>query len=600
VRTIALLASVLFGLPYAPWQTPRDARPDAVAGSAVVEGRVQNEHGEPLDHATVVAVGVSVRFARAVRTDSTGRYSLEKLSPGTYVVVASSPGYMTTAFGGGALYGLGPFDGRSVTLVLSDGERFVAPIVLARVSALSGTVVDEHGLPTVAIVSVFFRRPAGGRGSALSVVARTQADRLGRYRVEGLPPNAYLVRAERPSTISDLRQMDPEILAAAIQSIARTAVPLPVRDLAREAEFGYRATYYPGVTSSRIARPVRVEPGSEHTGIDLQLELTRTVTFEATVVYAAGRSADSATMKLTGEDEAVEHQGTMHGDGRFLFTGVPPGRYMLAARASVAPLPERPRALLWGSQEISVETGARVAPSLTLHPGADISGRVVFSGSSPIPEVARAPAPLVQLITVASEFTRFAPATPALRMTAPDAEQGESIAVSFESVAPGRYRIASTSSGDWSLRSAMLNGVDVSAVPFEVRAGDDLKELVLTFTDRPASLTGTIRNESGEPVYAHTLVVFPVDRRARFAGPGGRIKAVRPDSRGRYDVRPLPAGEYLVALARDVAIDALHEEMLDALEAGAVRVTLVEGRDTVQDLLARTGAAAEPLTWPGV
>jgi hypothetical protein len=40
--------------------------------------------------------------------------------------------------------------------------------------------------------------------------------------------------------------------------------------------------------------------------------------------------------------------------------------------------------------------------------------------------------------------------------------------------------------------------------------------------------------------------------------------------------------------------------MLDALEAGAVRVTLVEGRDTVQDLLARTGAAAEPLTWPGV
>jgi predicted Zn-dependent protease len=54
-------------------------------------------------------------------------------------------------------------------------------------------------------------------------------------------------------------------------------------------------------------------------------------------------------------------------------------------------------------------------------------------------------------------------------------------------------------------------------------------------------------------------------------------------------VRPLPEGEYLVALARDVAIGALHEEILDALEAGAVRVTLVDGKDTIQDLLARTG-----------
>jgi len=590
VRTIALLACVLFGLPYAPWQTPRDARPDAVAGSAVVEGRIQNEHGEPLDHATVVAVGVSVRLARAVHTDNTGRYSIEKLSPGRYVVVASSPGYMTTAFGGGALYGLGSFDGRSVTLVLNDGERFDAPIALTRVSALSGTVVDEHGLPAVAIVSVFFRRPAGGRGSPLSVVARAQSDRLGRYRVEGLPPNSYLVRAERPSAVSDLRQMDPEMLAAAIQSIDRTTVPLPVRDLAREAAFGYRATYYPGVTSSRIARPVRVEPGSEHTGIDLQLQLTRTVTFEATVVYAAGRSADSATMKLTGEDEAVEYQGTMHGDGRFLFTGVPPGRYVLAARASLAPLPERPRAILWGSQEIFVETGARIAPNLAPHSGADISGRVVFSGSRPIPEVARAPRPLAELIPVASEFTRFSQPNAALgTMDAANAQPGGGTTIRFDSIAPGRYLIASTPPSGWSLRSAMLNGVDVSAAPFEVRAGDDLEGLVVTFTDQSTSLTGTIKNESGEPVYAHTLVVFPADRRARFAGPGGRIKAVRPDSRGRYDVRPLPAGEYLVALARDVAIDAIHEDLLNALEPGAIRVTLVEGRDTVQDLLARTG-----------
>jgi hypothetical protein len=396
-----------------------------------------------------------------------------------------------------------------------------------------------------------------------------------------------------------MRQVDPAALAAALQSIDRAAAPMPGRDLSREPALVYRATYYPGVTGSRAARPVRVEPGSEQTGIDLQLQLARTVAFEATLRDSSGGPPDSATTKLFGEDEAVDYQGTMIGAGRFQFAGAPPGRYLLAARATVARLPEGSRAVLWGSQEVMVEAEAGVSPSLTLHPGASVSGRVVFTGNSPIPEFTRTAKPLLALIPIASQFARLARPQPALYV-ASDGRQGERVTISFEPIAPGRYMVVSSSLGNWSLRSAMLNGVDVSAVPFDLRAGDDLDGLVVTFSDQPTTLTGTIKNETGEPVYVHTLVVFPVDRRARFAGPGERVKAVRPDSRGRYEIRALPPGEYLLALARDVAVESLDEEMFNALEAGAVRVTLVEGKNTIQDLLARTGAAAEPVRWPGV
>ena len=614
MKTIGLFACLVGAFALSAVQTPRDPRPAPPAGSAIVEGRIENDRGNPITDAMVVVLNIGAKLVRSARSDNAGRYAIDELPSGRYMLLASAPGYQTTSFGGGSPTGPGPFEGGTVMLVLADGERFDASMTLSPVSVLSGTVVDEYGLPAIATVSVLMRRAAGGRGSPLTPAARVLTGRDGRYRIEGLPANEYLVRAERPNTDSqttsayvaafpppvrpltpatELRRIDPDVLAAARQAIDRSTAPAPVRDPSREPVVAYRPTYYPGVPGSRIARPVRVQPGSEITGIDLQLQLTRGIAFDVNVRDRAGHPPVSAATRLLGEDEAVDHQGVLIGEGRFQFTNVPPGRYVLAARGAVAQLPESSRAVRWGSQEIFVDAATTTWPALTLESGARIAGRALFTGTSPMAELARPPIALAELIPIDGHFTAFGPPNLIAGPADADAAARGLVSVSFESVAPGRYLIVSRLSGAWSLRSAMLNGVDVSAVPFDVRAGDDLKELVLTFTDRPASLTGTIKNESGEPVYAHTLVVFPADRRARYTGPGGRVRVARPDSRGRYEVSALPAGEYLVSLARDVSIDGLHDETLTALEAGAIRITLVEGKHTVQDLLARTGAPLE-------
>ena len=62
---------------------------------------------------------------------------------------------------------------------------------------------------------------------------------------------------------------------------------------------------------------------------------------------------------------------------------------------------------------------------------------------------------------------------------------------------PGKYfvRIGGTPGG-WMARSVLYGGVDISDTPVDV-TDRDLTGVVVTFTDRIASLSGTVRNAAG-------------------------------------------------------------------------------------------------------
>jgi hypothetical protein len=544
-------------------QSTRDSAPLPKTGTANISGVVQDDQGVPLAGVQIAVFNQGRLLLRVTHTDASGRYFLDLMPAATYTIHASFAGFTPATFGSGRL--IGP----PVPIVLATGERFEANLTLTRISVVSGTIRDEYGAPTVALVTFLTRRPDFSRNSPLIPVKDVESDRHGRYRVEGLPAGNYLVRAHRPNTLPDVRQIE----------------------AGRERTVTYLPVYYPGVSSSTAARPIAIEPGADRAGIDLQLQLVPTTAFEGTIVDGSGNPLQSVTTRLIGDDEGAERYGSATADGRFRFVGVPTGRYVLAARGLLSGSSGEKRQVLWGSQEIFVSPETRVEPSLTFHPGADLAGHVVFDGSAAIPEFRRLPMGLVQMVPVAGVFSRFN--LPNLVIGSDDpaavAPPFKTI-IRFDSVPPGRFLIVAPLPlpGGWSLRSAVINGVDVAAIPFEINPGQQVNDLVVTFTDRTTTLSGTIKNEIGEPVFAHMLVVFPVDSRARFDGIGSRIAAVRPDSTGKFTVRSLPAGDYLVALARDLNPAAmLLEEVLNSLETGAVRVRLVEGQETVQNLQTR-------------
>jgi hypothetical protein len=249
-------------------------------------------------------------------------------------------------------------------------------------------------------------------------------------------------------------------------------------------------------------------------------------------------------------------------DGGFRIAGLPPNRYQLRADK----YPEG----LSGATEVTLE-GRDVTSSFTLSPGVTLSGRVVFDGKTKPPETP----PLVFLRKMAwvpsNEIIKHLP-------------EGR---FTYSSVAPGAYKLTinGRAPAGWILRSAMVNGVDVSDVVLEVKAGQNIDDAVITLTDRPAEISGMLQNASGQPAPDYVLIVFSADPRY-WVPRSRRTQQVRPDLNGQFIARDLTAGDYLVAAVTDLENNQWNDPaFLKALaESGPVKVTVAEGERKVQNI----------------
>jgi hypothetical protein len=163
-------------------------------------------------------------------------------------------------------------------------------------------------------------------------------------------------------------------------------------------------------------------------------------------------------------------------------------------------------------------------------------------------------------------------------------------------VVPGSYRVTVfgagmilnqqlPGSGDgWTLKSALLAGRDVSDVPFEVRPGENVSNLVVTFTDRPTELSGVVYDQANRPIGSFPIVVFSSDR-AFWTSGSRRVQLIRPSSDGKFKTTGLPPGEYFVCAATEVDDEQLYElSFLELLVPGSFKITLAEGEKRTLDL----------------
>ena len=158
-------------------------------------------------------------------------------------------------------------------------------------------------------------------------------------------------------------------------------------------------------------------------------------------------------------------------------------------------------------------------------------------------------------------------------------------------VQPGVYRLSSALRGvrapigRWWLKSLTIAGKE--SLDSELRIEESAAEAVLTFSDRASELSGAVRYASGQPAPERHVVVFSPDQGTWFLH-SRRIAAVRPSADGRYSIRNLPPGEYLVVLAADLEPNEWFDrEMLRTLAATARRITLGEHETKALDLTAK-------------
>jgi hypothetical protein len=255
--------------------------------------------------------------------------------------------------------------------------------------------------------------------------------------------------------------------------------------------------------------------------------------------------------------------------------GAPPGTRMEAAVAR----PDGPP--LFGETPMTVGAAHADNVTVTLRPGAKISGRVVFEGAAAQP----APAALEKVTVTIRPLFGTLPGSTNARVDA----DGR---FTFAGYPPGRYMLfaAAPLGPEWSIASFRVGGVDAAGQAFTL--GDtDIADAVLTFTDKTITLGGTVRAADGRSDPSATVVVVPADTEAwmKSGMSPRRTASVATSSTGDYTIRVALPGDYLVfAVPADIVPDVTRE-LLKRFLPSVARVTLAAGESRTQPLtIART------------
>jgi hypothetical protein len=251
-------------------------------------------------------------------TDAEGRFTFPTLAPGDYGLVAHRDGYTDRAY----------------KVERSDfDERKELPIELRPQGVITGKAVNGLGLALQgAQIQAMGSRTRGGK---IEVLNSADTNDLGEYRLSGLDPGIYRLRASYRDGRSS--EFDPTPLTQA-------------------------TAYYGG---SEKAAEIAVKAGSMVTGIDFILNPVRPVTVRGTLHSDAGVFAEPVTLWIMGQAGEGGHNGS--GDkGRFEIADVSPGTYTVSAESlnKAAPLFGMATVEVRGEDVDSVDLALRAIPKI--------------------------------------------------------------------------------------------------------------------------------------------------------------------------------------------------------------------------------------------
>lgn len=602
-RMLALGAMVLAcGVAISGQQAPqRDTPFVPTTGSATISGVVVNdeEKPQPVRRAILTLTGTGLRPSRAVVTDDDGRFVLRNLPAGRFTLTVMRAAFITSVYGAKR-------PGRPGTpIVVADGANVAGLTVkLWRGAVVAGVVRDVNGAPAPGVpVRAISAKPSGAGPLASLTNNGARTNEAGEFRIFGLEPGKYVVAAEPASggstMIALLEAQVDSIFDAIKRGSATPAAPPPA--MPTSTPFDYAPIFYPSAVSIAQAAPLTLAAGQEISGLDLTLQRVPRSSVSGIVTRPDGTPAADAAVQLTTDavpgpfdaGPGATLDTTTGPDGSFRIAQVAPGNYTLMARAQAgAPPPSTPGLVtpgpvgpqLWATTSVSVGSGNIEGLALTVAPGFTVSGSVVFRGDKlPAPKN-----PALRITIAPTSFMSLRPGTPITSIAfVPGASVRPDGSFEIANLPPGRFRILLSgtpiASGDWQLQSAIVGERDVLDGDFEITGGGQAS-MTLTLSDGASELSGVLQTASGTPGSDVFVIAYSADRALWVPGTR-RVQAVRPDVDGRYSIRGLPAGDYLLAALLDVDQDDWQEAgFLDRLVPASIKLSIAKGEKKTQDL----------------
>jgi hypothetical protein len=579
-------------------QQVRDGGAPRISGTGSIAGQVVTDETSPRGiRRAIVTLGGDALGGRSAITDDNGRFVFVNLPSGNFTVSATKAAYLPAAYGARR-------PGRPGTaVVLAEGARQDVTIRMARGAVIAGTIRDASGAPMSGVDVTAVKANNTDRPSASASASETAtADDRGMYRIYGLLPGEYQVRATLPVFqiggtgpvgARSTTEMDALLAALGRRSSGQSAglaAPASQPPLPIARAVGFLPTYFPGTPIQGDAETITLAAGEERAGIDFELRPSPAGAIAGSV---SGPVANAAAIQLSiyqvgstgtnsgGTNPSLAERPTAQSGG-FRYTNVTPGKYRIIARADQA------GEFLYAVAEVDMSGGDIGGVALALQPGSTFAGNVTFdAASAPVPSDLSTIR--VSLTMGGGSFSSISGGTVvgnsfqagAFAMARADGS------FAIRNIAPGAYNVIvgfpGSTSGTWWLRSVVAGGRDLLDGPVDVATGFNVANAQITFTDKRTELSGTLQAPGGLPAPEYFVVAFPADKTLWRAA--RRIKSTRPSSDGRYSLRDLPGGEYLLAALTDVEpADLADAKFLEQVAPAALRVTLAAGETKTQDL----------------
>ena len=358
----------------------------------------------------------------------------------------------------------------------------------------------------------------------LAKYASAETDASGDYRLADLAGGRYYIRAHAPAADDD-------------PQTAHTGVP----------------TYHPNTLAAAAAEAVRVAPPSELRRIDLTLQPVDTAAVSGRIMSGTGALLLGSAVTLTPHVGGRVVLGATTGsrvepDGTFVFPDVPPGSFMIQARA----LDEATPRMQFATFHI-ITTGRDVSNIvMTLRGGARVEGAVVVrEGEGPESwDGLSVRAPTADPSAVGSD--PIARVRPDGTFSLPAMQDG-----------PRFFRIDGLPAG-WTLDSVRYHGQDITEVPLDLQSSQQLFDLQLVIRAGQPSITGALRTSRGGVRTDRTVVAFSTNP-GFWAPYARRVRLAQPDPSGRYALTGLPAGRYHVVVEELDRSELFIEDRLQSL-----------------------------------
>jgi Carboxypeptidase regulatory-like domain len=505
------ISLTLFSQTSVPRNKPEEPDPCSVAGRVVTAAE-----GSPLKAARALLVPERSRpdtHIYAASSDSDGRFLLKDVAPGRYQFFATRAGFVTQQYQsqgteGGAVLGLKP--GQKISDVLF--RMTVAAVI-------SGRVNNEDGEPTIGVQVVALRRPNeedleeespfNSRKQQPVPVASARADDRGQYRIFGLKPGEYYIRA------SDSFDPDPG------------GIPMG-EDYWAQQSLGseYAPVYYPGVGQVAQAEMVSVRPGEE-VQADFSMQRIKTVEVAGHIMGREG-PAKSALVSLEpseGYEFGFGHQDTTDEKGNFRLKGVPPGSYVIIAYQQT-----EGEGIYEAQARQKIEINGENIESLTivLGGGAKFEGRVTVAGAGSV-------------------------TMDRIRVGLNPIDEEQYLGGHGRVKKDGTFQITSVKDGDyainvwglehdWFVKSARLGPNELLEKGLQVEEGVSGGRLEIIVSAASAQVDGSVTDGNQAIIGAHVRIEpDPETPYNRF-----RSQSTKTDQTGRFSITGLAPGKYRV------------------------------------------------------